>query len=266
LLRLVVVLRVLAPEYRTLRRFIRDGSNDGAPIRFAARLTALGPAFVKLGQMLSTRPDLIPPAYIEALSRLQENAPEVPLDSIRAIIESELGKSVETLFATFDAKPVAAASLAQVHRATLPDGAIVAVKVQRPDMERLVCRDLDAMEAGLGWVGRLMPRRLKRTNLRAFFAEFRRYTIQELDFSHEGRIIDRFRANFQGRVDVKFPAVYWSHTSRRVLTMSLVEGVPTVNSIRLALRRESVETLFHGRHAQADLVGSHRVVPIKSFA
>lgn len=92
-------------------------------------------------------------------------------------------------------------------------------------MERLVCRDLDAMEAALEWLGRLIPRRLKRTNLRAFFAEFRRYTLQELDFSQEGRTIDRFRANFQGRVDVKFPTVHWSHTSQRVLTMSWVEGL-----------------------------------------
>ncbi len=81
------------------------------------------------------------------------------------------------------------------------------------------------MEAGLGWLYSLFPRRMKRTNLRAFLAEFRRYTLQELDFSHEGRVIDRFRANFQGRVDVKFPTVYWSHTSQRVLTMGWVEGL-----------------------------------------
>jgi predicted unusual protein kinase regulating ubiquinone biosynthesis (AarF/ABC1/UbiB family) len=119
--RLIAILRVLLPEYRALRRFVRSGADEGAPIRFADRLTALGPAFVKLGQMLSTRPDLMPQPYIDALSRLQENAPEVPLDSIRSVIEGEFGKPVVTLFARFELRPVAAASLAQVHRATLPE-------------------------------------------------------------------------------------------------------------------------------------------------
>lgn len=221
----IVILQVLLPEYRALRRFVRSGADERAPIRFAGRLTTLGPAFVKLGQMLSTRPDLMPQPYIDELSRLQENAPEVPLDSIRAVIERELGKPVEALFAKFELRPVAAASLAQVHRATLPDGAIVAVKVQRPDIEWLVRRDLDAIEAGVGRLERLIPRRLGRTNLRAFFAEFRRYTLQELDFSQEGRVIDRFRANFRSRDDIKFPTVHWRHTSRRVLTMSWVQGL-----------------------------------------
>ena len=225
LLRLTYVVWVLLPEYRALRRFVRGGANDRTPARFVARLVALGPAFVKLGQMLSTRPELMPEAYVNALSSLQENGPEVQGDAIRATIESQLGKPVEELFATFEQKPVAAASLAQVHRATLRDGTVVAVKVQRPDLERLVCRDLDAMEAGLELLNRLFPRRLQRTNLRAFFAEFQRYTLQELDFSQEGRVIDRFRANFRGRLDVKFPTVYWSHTRQRVLTMGWVEGL-----------------------------------------
>jgi ubiquinone biosynthesis protein len=167
----------------------------------------------------------MPEAYIEALSRLQENGPEVPAEAIRATIENQLGKPLEELFATFEQEPLAAASLSQVHRATLSDGTVVAVKVQRPNLERLVSRDLDAMEAGLQLLSRLFPRRLKRTNLLAFFAEFRRYTLQELDFSQEGRVIERFRANFRGRLDVKFPTVYWSLTRQRVLTMSWAEGL-----------------------------------------
>ena len=223
--RLISVLRVLLPEYRSLRRFATDTADDGAPTRFAERLVALGPVFVKLGQILSTRPDVMPQAYVEALSTLQEHGPEVPKEVIRDAIESQLGKPVEELFATFEQKPVAAASFAQVHRATLPDGTDVAVKVQRPDLDLLVGRDLDAVEFGLGWLYRLFPRHMERTNLREFIAEFRRYTLQELDFSEEGRVIDRIRANFPGRVDVKFPTVYWSHTSQRLLTMSWVDGM-----------------------------------------
>lgn len=181
LLRLISVVFVLLPEYRALRRFDGDAANDGAPTRFAARLVTLGPAFVKLGQILSTRPDVMPQAYVDALSRLQEAGPEVPREVIRATIENELGKPIEELFATFEQRPVAAASLSQVHRATLPDGTAVAVKVQRPDLEQLLRRDLDAIEAGLRWLSRLFPQRLQRTNLLAFFAEFRRYTLKELD-------------------------------------------------------------------------------------
>lgn len=224
-LRLISVLLVLLPQYRALRRFSPGTSDTAAPDRFAASLVALGPTFVKLGQMLSTRPDVLPQAYVDALSRLQEHGPEVPRQVVYATIRKELGKPVEELFAAFEPEPVAAASLAQVHRATLMDGSVVAVKVQRPDLERLVCRDLNAMEAGMAWLYRLCPRRMRRTNLRAFLAEFRRYTLQELDFSQEGRVIDRFRTNFQGRADVKFPTVFWSHSSQRVLTMSWVDGL-----------------------------------------
>jgi ubiquinone biosynthesis protein len=102
LLRLVYVVWVLLPEYRAVRRFVRGTAKDGAPTRFAARLAALGPTFVKLGQILSTRPDVMPQPYVDALSRLQENGPEVPREAIRATIDDQLGKPVEELFATFE--------------------------------------------------------------------------------------------------------------------------------------------------------------------
>ena len=230
--RLATVVRVLLPQYRALRRFTTGTADTAAPARIAASLVALGPTFVKLGQMLSTRPDLMPQAYVDALASLQEHGPEVPTEVVEATIKAELGEPVEALFATFEKKPVAGASLAQVHRATLHDGTVVAVKVQRPDLDRLVRCDLDAMQAGLEWLYCLFPRRMQRTNLRAFLAEFRRYTLQELDFSQEGRVVDRFRANFDGRNDVKFPAVHRSHSSRRVLTMSWVQGLRLQEAVK----------------------------------
>ena len=236
--RMIYICWVLLQQYIGLRRFVRGVGNQGSPLRFAEKLTSLGPVFVKLGQVLSTRPDVLPQAYVEALSILQEKGQEVSVEQVRFMIEQELGKPIGELFATFDQSLAAAASLAQVHRATLPSGTAVAVKVQRPGLERLVTRDLDAMALGLHWVYRLAPRRMQRTNLSDFFSEFRRYTLQELDFSNEGRVIDRFRVNFAGRAEVKFPTVRWSHTSRRVLTMDWVDGLRLHEAVNLLGEQE----------------------------
>jgi ubiquinone biosynthesis protein len=225
LMRLFVIWWALLQEYRALRLFLAGAGPPDAPARFAARLVSLGPAFVKLGQILSTRPDLLPQAYVDALADLQERGPEIPIDLIRQTIEHELGKPMGELFAAFEQTPAAAASLAQVHRATLFDNTVVAVKVQRPDAEQLIRRDLDAIAAGLRGLSRMFPRRLQRTNFAAFLSEFRRYTLQELHFAGEGRIIDRFRTNFAGRTDIGFPRVHWSHTATRVLTTDWVEGL-----------------------------------------
>lgn len=241
LLRLVVIWRSALGEYRAFRRFARV-ADPAIPARFVQRLVALGPTFVKLGQILSTRPDVLPQAYVDALSVLQEDVPGLPFDTVRAVVEGELSRPLETLFATFEKRPVAAASLAQVHRATLPGGEVVAVKVQRPDLDRLVSRDLDALESGLRWLARLFRGRMRRTNLLSFFAEFRRYTLQELDFANEGRTIERFKANFRDRGDVHFPRVFMSHTTRRVLTLEWVDGM-RLNEAAVRLSAEQRQAL-----------------------
>lgn len=223
--RLLALGWALAVEYRALRRFLAGRGDPAAPQQCVTRLIDLGPAFVKLGQILSTRPDLLPDAYIEALSRLQEQGRPMPADATHAIVEANLGQPVSILFASFESEPAACASLAQVHRAQLPDGTPVAVKVQRPDIDRLINRDLDAVNMGLRLIAHLSPRRMARTNILAFFDEFRRYTLQELDFANEGHVIERFRANFTDQPGVNFPFVYWSHTARGVLTMGWIDGM-----------------------------------------
>ena len=223
--RLSVIWWVLFREVRRLRRFDSGSGHSTGPAGFVEALIGLGPTFIKLGQILSTRPDILPEAYIKALEQLQEQAPPVAPDVIQATLTAELGGALTDHFASFNPEPVACASLAQVHRATLTDGTMVAVKVQRPDMDALIARDLDALDRGISILCRLAPRKMRRSNLPAFAREFRRYTLNELDFAAEARVMERFRQNFNAQDVVSIPRTYPALTTRRLLTMDWVEGM-----------------------------------------
>lgn len=246
LARLMNIVRAGYGQYRGFRRF-EVGRNDAAPQAFVDKLVELGPTFVKLGQVLSTRPDVLPEEYVDALERLQEDQPPETFDVVRQTLVDELDAPLEHHFSNIESTPVAAASLAQVHRATLADsGRAVALKVQRPGLDGRIRGDLDAIELGLDWLQRLSPGRLERTNIVDFFEEFRRYTLQELDFANEGHVIDRFRANLVGVSDVRLPAVHWDQTTPRVLTLDWVEGMrvgEAAERLDLSTRRHVVESL-----------------------
>ncbi len=211
------------------RRRLFGRSPDGVVHLSAAErvrlvLEELGPTAIKLGQFLSARRDLIPPALARELEKLQDEVPPVDFEHIRPVIEAELGASLDELFETFDPKPLAAASLAQVHPATLPDGRPVVVKVQRPGIEARIEADL----AILHDLAALLERRTELGKIYALseVAEEFAHTIRaELDFRLEGHHADRFRENFAGDERVHIPEVIWSHTSRRVLTLERVYGV-----------------------------------------
>ena len=184
----------------------------------------LGPTFIKLGQVASTRPDLVPAELSDRFKELQEKVPEFPFAKARQVIEADLNAPLDKLFAAFPPEPVAAASLAQVYFAELPNGTPVAVKVQRPGIDQLIARDL----AILRWLARLAQRlsRVARDlRLETAVIEFGRWTLKELDFAIEGHNAEEFRQNFADWEDVTFPQIYWRHTSRRVLTMARVSGL-----------------------------------------
>jgi len=207
-----------------LARALRRRPSLGPPQRLRMALEELGPTFVKLGQVLSTRPDLLPPAYIAELARLQDTVPPEPWEPVRAQLEAELGAPVEEVFATLDPEPIAAASLAQVHAATLPDGAEVVVKVQRPDIEATINVDLDI----LADVARLLQTRTplgEIYDLPGIVEEFAATLRAELDFYREGHNADRFRANFADEPYLYIPKVYWDYTTRRVLVMERIRGI-----------------------------------------
>lgn len=263
--RLTPLVRTALGQYRAYRRFIRlspeERARSAAPERFVAALLGPGPTFVKLGQILSTRPDVLPAEYVAALEVLQERVPPVPFEEVRAVVEEALKRRLEAAFRSFDPEPVASASLAQVHLAVLPGGEEVAVKVQRPGIRERMEADMEVLGRLVGWLTRIAPRRVERANLVEFFAEFRRYTLRELDFAEEGQTMDRFRHNFAGWEGLIVPEVFWDHTTPTVLTMGRAEGLrlreaaerltPTVRErlverlIRVQVQMFVTDGLFH---------------------
>ncbi len=187
-------------------------------------LESLGPAFIKLGQFLSVRPDLLPPEALEELERLQDRAAPVPLARIEQTLAKELGAPAERLFREFQAAPLAAASLSQVHRAVLPDGSPVAVKVRRPGAERALRRDLQLAGSLLRRLHALSPLR-RRTDFRALWAEVVASAEAELDFRREAEVAVEMARNFRAFPGVTVPRVHWGWTGRRVLTTDLVAGL-----------------------------------------
>jgi ubiquinone biosynthesis protein len=194
------------------------------PERLRRTLEELGATYIKVGQFLSGRADLLPPEYIEELSKLLDSAPPVPVSEIRELIEEELGSPVEDLFATFDDSPVASASIGQVHRATLHDGQAVVVKAQRPGIEGEVEADLDLLLRQARFLER-RSERMRDYNLVAITQELARSLREELDYRIEGRNAERLRMNLSADPRLIVPFVYWDLTARRVITLEFLDGI-----------------------------------------
>ena len=207
-------------------------------------LDELGPTFVKFGQLLSTRPDVVPPDIVVELRALQDDVRPFPFEQAERVIEEELGNTLERLFLDFDPTPVAAASIGQVHRATLPNGRRVAVKVQRPGAPRQIEADLGLLDQAA---------RLARERIRAFdfvdtrqlVDEFARTMRKELDYRLEGRNAQTFHRNFAGNPHVRVPKVYWQYTRARVLTLEWIDGVQLADVDLLAMTLEERRELAY---------------------
>src|SRR6184192_1135364 len=197
-------------------------SNRGVHLR--EMLDELGPTFVKFGQLLSTRPDIVPPDIIVELRHLQDDVRPFPFEQVEQVLEAELGLSLERAFLNFEPSPIAAASIGQVHRATLPNGRKVAVKVQRPGAPRQIEADLALMHQA----SRLAKERVRALDFidaRALVDEFARSIRQELDYRLEARNAEAFRRDFAGHQHVRIPRVYWNYTRPRVLTLEFLDGI-----------------------------------------
>ncbi|HUF61698.1 MAG TPA: AarF/ABC1/UbiB kinase family protein [Verrucomicrobiales bacterium] len=192
--------------------------------RIRLAITELGPTFIKFGQVLSTRPDLVGAAIATELSRLQSDAPPSKPEAVSHMIETELGRDLQQLFASFDAKPLASASIGQVHRARLFSGEDAVVKVQHEGIEAKVESDLELLR-GLAELAERHAPFLRPYRPLALTKQFRRVLLRELDFSVERRNLETFARNFAGDETIHFPMVYPELCGRRVLTMERLEGV-----------------------------------------
>lgn len=186
-------------------------------------LESLGATFIKFGQVLSTRSDLLPADIIEELSKLREHVPPFPAESVQDILRTELGASAEELFAEFDPEPLAAGSLGQVHRATLRDGTKLAVKIRRPDVVRLIERDITLMFELANWIEKQIPEWTVFDPV-GLVNQFARTIRRELNFSREGRTLDEFRRLFRNDATLYVPKVHWDLTTEAVLTMEFIDG------------------------------------------
>jgi ubiquinone biosynthesis protein len=192
--------------------------------RVRLALEDLGPTFIKLGQLLSTRPDLLPPAYTIELAKLQDAASPVPAEQVRQTIREELGAEPEQLFGSFDWVPLASASIGQAHAATLTDGTPVVVKVRRPDAVRQVQEDLEILH-NLAVRAARMWEPARAYNITGIVEEFSQTLRAELDYLREGRNAERFAADFADRPEVQIPHVFWETTTSRVLTLERMSGI-----------------------------------------
>ncbi len=234
------------------------------PEQLACDLEKLGPTFIKLGQVLSTRPDLLPPAYLEALTRLQDNVKPFPFPDVQRIVEEELGARLSKAFSMFEETPLAAASLGQVHRAALRDGRVVAVKVQRPDIAQTVAGDLEALDE----IAQFLSNRTgagKRYDLVGMVAEFRTALEAELDYLREANNLRLIGKNLEEFKVIVVPQPVEGYTSKRVLTMDYVAGTKVTQIspiVGLDLQRDVLaDTLVHAYLKQIVIDGIFHADP-----
>ncbi len=223
--------------YRFLPRF-SGGVDATRGVRLREALETLGPIFVKFGQVLSTRRDLLPADLADELAKLQDRVPPFGSDFAVAEVESSLGKRLDQVFGSFEREPVASASVAQVHLAALKDGTEVAVKVLRPGVERAIAKDVLLLETA-AWLVDLLWADGRRLKPREVVAEFARHLDDELDLVREAANASLLRRNFSQSTLLAVPAIHWDFCSRRVMVMERMHGTP-ISQIDV-LRRKGVD-------------------------
>jgi len=215
----------IRPKGISTKKKIKEKTN---PRRLRITLEKLGPTFVKLGQILSIRPDLLPKEYTRELSNLQDRVPPFPYSKVEKIIEKELHKPINKLFSYFSKEPIASASVAQVHKAKLKNGTTVAVKVQRPNVKEIMSTDIEIMF----YIAKLLEKHYKRIRKYSpvgIVGEFKDWTHDELNFKTEAKNAKKFYKNFKNSDKVKIPKVFGKYSTKKVLTLEYIDGIELHN-------------------------------------
>ena len=233
---------------RALRYFVFRGEEGSAKkqarlekqaVWLRESLIDLGPTFIKIGQALGTRADLLPLEYVKELAKLQDQVPAFPTAEAFSIVEAELGRSLHEAYAEIDAEPIAAASLGQVYRARLHTGQEVAVKVQRPNLHSTISFDVAILYRLVKLTNRFFPKANENADWEGMLREFHATIFEEMDYVREGRNADRFRYNFRTWRAILVPKIHWSHTNTRVLTLDFIRGTKVVDLEGLRANRIS---------------------------
>jgi len=190
-------------------------------------VTRLGPAFIKIGQALSTRPDIVPPVFMDELAELQDQLPAFPNEIAFQFIRDALGADPSEVYAEISENPIAAASLGQVYKGRLKTGELVAIKVQRPDIAAGIALDMYILRGIATWMKKTF--KFVRTNLAAILDEFASRIFEEMDYTFEGQNAEKFAKYYGGLEGIYVPRIYWQYTAKRVLTMEWIEGIKLTN-------------------------------------
>lgn len=212
-------------------------------VRLRKTLERLGPTFIKFGQVLGVRPDLLPKDYVKELEKLQDKVPEFSYSKVKNIIETELGKPLEKIFKSFEKKPIASASISQVHKATLRSGKVVAVKVQRPNVHEIMRKDIKIIKY-LAYLLEEHFNPVKKYEPGRIVKEFEHWTNKELDFLLEARNAKIFARNFSENPSIRIPKVYEDHTTSKVLTLQFIYGTELNKIDELKKRKVDVRKVI----------------------
>jgi ubiquinone biosynthesis protein len=204
----------------------KEVASQRSSVRFRLLLESLGPTFIKLGQMLSTRADLIPKDYVEELGSLRDDVPPIPYDKVKEILEEELEGKIEDVFQSFEKEPVAAASIGQVHAGVLlKTNEKVAVKIQRPDIKKIIKADIEILNK-IADILRRAFKDIENFDPQGVIDEFGHMILREIDYTLEARNIERFKKNLSSIEGVVIPKVYWQYSTKKILVMEFMDGVP----------------------------------------
>ncbi len=224
----------------------KEANQETQAVWLKDKLIELGPTFIKIGQSMGTRADLLPLPFVKALSELQDQVPPFPNDVAFARIEKELGRKINEVYSEFEVEPVAAASLGQVYRARLHTGEEVAVKVQRPNLEATIRGDLEILNKVANFAERF-PQLNENADWSGMLREFNQTIHEEMDYAAEGHNAERFRENFKNWSNIHVPKIHWSATTRKVLTMEFIHGTKVTDlqqQRRLNISPEKVNRLL----------------------